>query len=1119
MIRSSYDVVVVGAGPAGCAAAIAHARRGASVLVLEAEPAACHRFAGEWLHPTGVAVLDSLRVGRLERARPHSGYGFVIFPDDGSEPIEMPYSHGVALSAEHRAIVEAMRDVMQSTDGIELRTHVRASNIEHGTLRADDRRGGKATEVRAGRIIGADGRRSAVRKSLNVEEPASAPLSYMASVELRDVELPFEGFGHLVLGGPGPALFYRIGDGVVRGCLDVPIALGPESRTPAALWDGFAPVVPKSMRAALRAAIERGPSGWAVNRFRPRTTFGQGDVVLVGDAIGHVHPMTAMGMTLGLLDARALAETDDVRTYAAERRSYVPELLSNALYHCFRRDDASATAIRRAMFDTLRSDERERRRTMDILASADGRRRSFGSAFLRIAARAIGSTVAGDQAVSNLAGFGEWLQWPAALVVPSVLDAAVRARSTTTHPIPQLATVVPTAAPVVAPKAVAKRAEPTEPALSPAIERGSATLLRELERIATQIGEVPDAALAGPALSCMRAIVSTQMRIGMAARMSLGRRRLAVEGFPRLLANDAECRHLAELHLVLLGGEPWEELPITALTDGTRALLACQTDAGGFVRSRAVAGAAGAAGELGLTALACRAIRVVADLGTETADPIGVDLDAALSAAAAWVIGLQREDGSWGEDPSRTAWALESILAAGVHPGEPSARRAVRWLNQALKPGGDPATTARSLRALIAAGAVSSDAVVRASRSLAAIETDDWQLAHEVVEALAACDSRRAERPRTRPRARPPTKARDTTPIDTSLEVDWAFCKESLVAVSRTFSRPITLLPDKLEVAVTLGYLLCRIADTVEDHVAVQADARDELFVSFCAVLESGADPRDFAGAFMAIDGDDAELRLARELPRVMRVFEAQDERTRASCVRWVTEMARGMSLYSHRGAQADGITAVHTIPDLERYCYYVAGTVGHLLTDLFVDAIGVEPDSALAVALRDEAEGFATGLQLTNILKDVTDDLSRSVTYVPRSECSRHGLAMASLLDPAHRDRAHAAVAPMFDVAQKRLDSALEYALLIPKEHTEIRLFCLLPLFMATRTLALARGNDAMFEPDRPVKISRKEVESLIGECMELAHDDAGLRARYARLYDTGRGPARVTQGATGNP
>ena len=92
--RSSYDVAVVGAGPVGSATAIAFARRGAKVVLLEADPRAARRFAGEWLHPTGVDVLDELRVGRLDGASARTGYGFVIFPDDRSAPIEMPYAEG-----------------------------------------------------------------------------------------------------------------------------------------------------------------------------------------------------------------------------------------------------------------------------------------------------------------------------------------------------------------------------------------------------------------------------------------------------------------------------------------------------------------------------------------------------------------------------------------------------------------------------------------------------------------------------------------------------------------------------------------------------------------------------------------------------------------------------------------------------------------------------------------------------------------------------------------------------------------------------------------------------------------------------------------------------------------
>jgi phytoene/squalene synthetase/2-polyprenyl-6-methoxyphenol hydroxylase-like FAD-dependent oxidoreductase len=1116
--RTSYDVAVVGGGPVGCVTAIAHAQRGARVLILEADVRAAQRFAGEWIHPTGVGVLDELRIGRLERAHARSGYGFVILPDDGSPGIEMPYTSGVALSAEHGSIVGALREAAMGHDLIEFASDARVVRIEGDRLRAEDRKTGAGFDVRADRIVGADGKRSTVRQQLDLED-SSAALSYMASVELHGVTLPWEGFGHVVLGGPGPALLYRIGDDLIRGCLDLPIALGAGARSRDFLWDGFAPVFPESLRGALHQALERGPSAWAVNRFRPRNCFGRGRVALVGDAVGHVHPMTAIGMSMGFLDARALAESDTIEEYAKARRSYIPELLSNALYHCFRRDDASASSVRRAMFDTLRADKAERSRTIDVMAGVNPSRRTFGSSFLRIAAQAVGRTVKGSAErgklstlPSALASFGEWMQWPAALVVPSHLDNVVRAKSSSTHPIPQLEGFVKTAAPVQAPERDVDRREASEDIpLADAIERGTAILHTELERIAMRVGTVPDATLARPALSSMRAIVSTSMSAGMAARMTLGRRRLSVDGFSRLLA-DAEavqCRHLAELALVLLDGASWQELPIASLAEGVRALLDCQHPRGYFVHKH---GASAVEVDFELTALACRAIDVVLYRRPDATD---ADLSRVLDRAAEFVRASQSEDGGWAEgsgDPiSRAAWAIETLITGGTHPGDAAVRRAIRFLAARAQPEGgfaaegdaiDRRASARALRALILAGAPAPEAIVKTARFLAReLEAGDldWEEARDLVEGLAACEARRATRPRKQKRASAPAPG---MVIAEDLKSDWAFCKESLGEVSRTFSRPIAMLPPRLEVAVTLGYLLCRVADTIEDHTKVDPAMRDALFALFLAVLEKNASAEPFAEAFCVIDGEDAELSLARSLPRVMRVYEAQDDAVKRACVRWVSEMARGMSLYTHRLPGEDGVAAVHTVADLERYCYYVAGTVGHLLTDLFVHEIGADPEGQLALALRDRAEGFAMGLQLTNILKDVTDDLSRGVSYVPRSECVRQGFAVARLADPEVRDRAHAAVAPIFRVARARLDDALEYSLAIPADRPQIRLFCLLPLWMAARTLVLAKGNDAMFTPSEPVKIARAEVEELIADCVRHVSDDAALRTRYELLY-----------------
>jgi farnesyl-diphosphate farnesyltransferase len=338
------------------------------------------------------------------------------------------------------------------------------------------------------------------------------------------------------------------------------------------------------------------------------------------------------------------------------------------------------------------------------------------------------------------------------------------------------------------------------------------------------------------------------------------------------------------------------------------------------------------------------------------------------------------------------------------------------------------------------------------------------------------------------------TASSEPTPID-----DWSFCVQSLGEVSRTFTQPIMLLPEEQRRALTVGYLLCRVADTIEDCQGIEVDEKDGLFSLFHRIIKGNASSKELFPKMAHVEASDAEIRLIENLPRVMAVFETQSHNTKVATVRWVSEMADGMRLYTRR-AEGREFFSLISLVDLERYCYFVAGTVGHLVTDLFDEAIG---DTAVAHRLRNYAESFGLGLQMVNIVKDVTDDFQRGVSFLPRQLCVAEGFEPEEMLLPANRAAAKRVARRVIECAQGHLDSAFNYMLTIPPRHHQLRLFCLLPLWMALETLALAVDSDAMFEPTLSVKISRETVARVIADCGRDCQNDDALRAAYAHLVN----------------
>jgi phytoene synthase len=102
-------------------------------------------------------------------------------------------------------------------------------------------------------------------------------------------------------------------------------------------------------------------------------------------------------------------------------------------------------------------------------------------------------------------------------------------------------------------------------------------------------------------------------------------------------------------------------------------------------------------------------------------------------------------------------------------------------------------------------------------------------------------------------------------------------------------------------------------------------------------------------------------------------------------------------------GVESDlGPVAFETFAELYRYCYRVASAVGLACVPVW----GLRP-GATAQQANGPAEAAGVAFQLTNILRDLGEDLARGRVYLPRDELDRFGCPPESWRSrgPAFRD------------------------------------------------------------------------------------------------------------------
>ena len=170
---------------------------------------------------------------------------------------------------------------------------------------------------------------------------------------------------------------------------------------------------------------------------------------------------------------------------------------------------------------------------------------------------------------------------------------------------------------------------------------------------------------------------------------------------------------------------------------------------------------------------------------------------------------------------------------------------------------------------------------------------------------------------------------------------------------------------------------------------------------------------------------------------------------------------------------------SITTFNDQDEYCYYVAGIVGYLLTDLFYHNKIINKQNR--DHLMKYAKNFGLALQKVNIIRDIAYDIPDKRYYWPINILKKHKLDYNRLCLKKNRSKALIIQNIMIKNALPYLKDAFHYTISLPKTALKVRVFCLIPLFMSIKSLVKCINNEQVFIKDKKVKISREDVKKIV--------------------------------------
>lgn len=299
--------------------------------------------------------------------------------------------------------------------------------------------------------------------------------------------------------------------------------------------------------------------------------------------------------------------------------------------------------------------------------------------------------------------------------------------------------------------------------------------------------------------------------------------------------------------------------------------------------------------------------------------------------------------------------------------------------------------------------------------------------------------------------------------------------------VSRSFALCIPMLPEKVKGNVANFYLLCRYADSIEDS-KLGKEQKDEFFREFVEVVKKEDLKRivELNKKIIPFVISKNDKKMIKNFDKVLEEFFGFDIVSKRISKKWLSTMVKGMQKYSRK--------EIENFRDLNSYCYFVAGTVGMYLTEIFCYKFDLKEQHPELVK---RAKSFGLLLQKVNIIRDFSKDHKEGRVFWPKKLFKKHNLEVSEVFDKKNEIGRKKILKEMIDNAHQNIKQAVEYIEFLPKNESGLKIFCAIPLCMALPTLIKCEDNEKIFEYGEKVKIDRIETIKIVDDIKKNIKND----------------------------